>query len=88
LAALVITRENVIQYLRFSTMSLRNADGKTFDIIESPDGFRLDGPQRPPEDMRCAGENAEGDVFTCRGYMARRGQMFSISMFRRSGHVE
>jgi hypothetical protein len=37
----------------------------------------------------CEGENAEGDAFAFRGYVAYEDQMFGVSMLvRKSGDVE
>lgn len=94
-ASLVLTRENVIPYLRFFTMFLRDPAKDNFDLVESLNGCRLVGPdgseQRQPDDMRlvCADENPQGGTFTCRGFMAHRGRLSGFSIIvSKSGEVE
>ena len=94
-AALFITQENAIDYLRFFMTFLRTGDGDSFAIIESLNGFALvneDKPdQRKPEDMRLVyeGANADGDAFTFRGYVVYQRELFAVLMLvRKDGIVE
>ena len=94
-AGLVITRDNASDYGRFFTTFLRMDDGEPFIIVESLNGYRLvneDKPdQRQPEDMSfiCVGENAEGDIFALKGYMAYQGELFGVSIrVHKNGYVE
>jgi hypothetical protein len=94
-AALFITQESAIDYLRFFMTFLRTGDGESFAIIESLNGFGLvneDKPdQRKPEDMRLTyeGANADGDAFTYRGYVVYQRELFAVLMLvRNDGTVE
>ena len=92
---LVLTRDNVIAYVRFFTTFLQTDAGESFVIVESLNGYRLvneDKPdQRMPEDMRfiCEGETADGDAFAFKGYMVYQGVLFGVSMcVQKNGYVE
>jgi hypothetical protein len=94
-AGLVITPDNVMDYVWFFLTFLESDDGEPFAIIETLNGYTLvdeNNPhQRKPQDMRlvCEGQNATGDLFAFHGYMAHHRHLFNVSLeVSKNGFVE